>query len=71
MSTNIAECFTVMKSMCITVNAKNTVVGNVVYSSGFNGYKNMGEWKFWRVWLAILIVEAVIITILRLIISVD
>ena len=31
----------------------------------------MGEWKFWRVWLAILIFEAVIIAILRLIIPVD
>ena len=27
----------------------------------------MGEWKFWRIWLAILIVEAAIIAILQLI----
>ena len=31
----------------------------------------MGEWKFWRVWFVILIVEAAIIAILRLVIPVD
>ena len=35
------------------------------------GRKNIGEWKFWRIWIVILIVEAIIIAILRLIIPVD